>query len=437
MILGIIGSIISFILLILGKTAFIWGPILAMYIGLNLWHHFVTERFVLGMTWTLFEIQVPRDVEKSPMAMELIFTNAMYHASIKGLWEIWVQGAPHFWFSLEIAGIDGSVHFYIRTPSRIRDLVETQVYAQYPQAKVREVEDYTHAVDFDAPNKNWYIWGAEFVLEHPDALPIRTYVDYGLDKPSDKETLKIDPLTPTIEYLGSLRRGQQIWIQHVIRPSLKSYHSHHGKGHIGWVDAAHEEMDTIMLPYTQEFFRTNEGQANKHGEVGVQIRLPKPVEGKIEKIREKIGKLGFDVGIRVVVLAETRTTSLAEFDGMRRSSRLLFRQYNAPDGNSLVRVNPTQFGSPFADPTGRALWNMKNRMLNWYRHRIFYHPPLWRSFNIPGFLGNFIRNNKPDFSVLNVEELATIFHFPGQVSQAPSFRRVESRTAKPPSNLPI
>lgn len=434
----IIGAIISFLFLIVGKTAFVWAPILAMYVGFQLWHHFVTERFILGMTWTLFEIEVPRDVEESPMAMELIFTNSMYHASQKGLWEIWIQGAPHFWFSLEIAGIDGGVHFYIRTPSRIRDLVETQVYAQYPQAKVKEVEDYTYSVDFDAPNSNFYVWGCEFILEHPDALPIRTYVDYGLDKPSDKETLKIDPLTPTIEYLGSLKRGQQIWIQHVIRPSLKSYHSHHGKGHIGWVDAAHEEMDVIQAPYTQQFYKSVHSQDAKSGtDIGVQIRLPKPVEDKVEKIRGKITKLGFDVGIRVLVVADAKYTTLAEFDGMRRSSRLLFRQYNAPDGNSLVRVNATQFGSPFADPTGRALWKMKNNMLNSYRHRIFYHPPLWRTREVPSFLSQFKRNNPPKYSVLNVEEIATIFHFPGQVSQAPSFRRVESRTAKPPSNLPI
>jgi hypothetical protein len=435
---SIIGTVLSLIVLILGKVAFIWAPLIAMYMGFQLWHHFVTERFILGMSWTLFEIEVPRDVEKSPMAMELVFTNSMYHASQKGLWEIWIQGAPHFWFSLEIAGIDGNVHFYIRTPSRIRDLVETQVYAQYPQAKVKEVEDYTHAVDFDAPNNNYYVWGAEFVLENADGLPIRTYVDYGLDKPSDKETLKIDPLTPTIEYLGSLKRGQQIWIQHVIRPSLKSYHSHHGKGHIGWVAAALEEIDTISAPYTQEFYQSTASQDAKAGhDIGVQIRLPKPAEDKVEKIREKISKLGFDVGTRVLVIADAKSNTLADFDGMRRSSRLLFRQYNAPSINSLVRVNATQFGSPFADPTGVALWRMKNRMLNWYRHRIFYHPPLWRAFNWPGFLGAFFRNNPPGYSVLNVEELATIFHFPGQVSQAPSFQRVESRTAKPPSNLPI
>lgn len=438
-VIQIIVAILSFIFFLLGKVAFIWAPILLMYIGFQLWHHFVTDRFILGMTWTLFEIQVPRDVEKTPMAMELIFTNALYHASGKGLWEIWIQGAPHFWFSLEIVGIDGNVHFYIRTPSRIRDLVETQVYAQYPQAKVKEVDDYTLRVPYDAPNKDWYVWCCEFTLMEHDALPIRTYTDYGLDKPSDKEELKIDPLTPTIEYLGALKRGQQVWIQHVVRPSKKSYHSHTpGKPkHVGWLDAAHDYMNEVMKPYTQEFFRTVAAQESKSGETGVQIRLPKPIEDKVEKIRNKITKLGFDVGIRVVCVAEAKYISLADFDGLRRSSRLLFRQYNAPDGNSLIRINGTQFDSPFADPTGYALWNMKNRMLNWYRLRIFYHPPLWYSADYPKFISTFFRANKPQISVLNVEELATVFHFPGQVSQAPSFRRVESRVAKPPANLPI
>lgn len=435
-VISIIGTILSFIFFLLGKVAFIWAPILLMYMGFQLWHHFVTERFILGMTWTLFEIEVPRDVERSPMAMELIFTNSMYHASMKGLWEIWIQGAPHFWFSLEIAGVEGQVHFYIRTPSRIRDLVETQIYAQYPQAKVKEVDDYTLAIPYDVPNQDWYVWGAEWKLLNHDALPIRTYKDYGLDEPSDKEQLKVDPLTPTIEYLGALKRGQQVWIQHIIRPSLKAYHGHgHGKpAHHGWVDEAHEEMDRMMAPFRQ--YRFQEGGPNA-GTYASEVRPPRTVEEKLEKVREKISKLGFDVGIRLVTIADAKYNSLEDFNTLRRSSRLMFRQFNAPDSNSLIRINATQFDSPFADPTGVALWNMKNRMLNWYRLRIMYHPPLWYSFNYPKFIHTFFHTQKPEISVLNVEELATIFHFPGQVSQAPSFRRIESKVAKPPSNLPI
>jgi hypothetical protein len=433
-IVSILTTIITFLLFLAGKLAFIWAPIVLIYFGIEMWHHFVTDRFILGMTWTLFEIQVPRDVEKSPLAMELIFTNAMYHASIKGFWEIWIQGAPHFWFSLEIASAEGQVRFYIRTPSRIRDLLETQIYAQYPQAKVMAVEDYTLHVPFDAPNEDWYMWGCEFTLLNHDALPIRTYKDYGLDEPTDKENLKIDPLTPTIEYLGSLKRGQHIWIQHIVRPSLKATHNHHTGGHQGWVDEAHDEMDRIMEPFRQ--YRLQEG-GPRAGEYASEVRPPRTIEEKLEKIREKIGKLGFDVGIRVVCLAESKYNSMYDFQQMRRGARLLFRQYNAPDSNSLVRKNSIQFDSPFADPTGLALWAMKNRAINWYRHRVCFHPPLWYSFNYPKIVSTFFPSKKPLYCVLNTEELATLFHFPGQVSQAPSFQRIESKVAKPPSNLPI
>jgi hypothetical protein len=433
-VVSLIGALFSFLFFILGKLAFIWAPILLMYMGFELWHHFVTERFILGMTWSLLEIEIPREVEKSPMAMELIFTNSMYHASAKDLWSVWFVGAPHFWFSLEIVGIEGSVKFYIRTPSRIRDLVETQVYAQYPQAKVRDAEDYSMRVSFDAPDAEWHVWGTEFKLLEHDARPIRTYVDYGLDKPSDKELLKIDPLTPTIEFLGSLRRGQQVWIQHIVRPSLKAYHSHATGGHIGWVQESNEEMGRMLAPYTQEFFLKAGAQ---EGATGVQIRPPDAVANRVKKMQEKIQKLGFDIGIRVMVVAEKKYVSLEEFRDVRLASRLLFRQFNNPDGNSIVRVNSTGFGPTYADPTGLVLHKIQNRMLNWYRHRVFFHPPFWYSMKYPKIIETFFPSRKPEIGVLNVEELATLFHFPGQVSQAPSFRRIDSKVAKPPSNLPI
>jgi hypothetical protein len=80
--------------------------------------------------------------------MELFISNALYHFSHKGGMEEYWQGAVWFWFSLEIVSLEGQVHFYIRTPTRIKDLIETQMYAQYPQAQVKVVEDYTLAVKF-------------------------------------------------------------------------------------------------------------------------------------------------------------------------------------------------------------------------------------------------------------------------------------------------
>ena len=38
--------------------------------------------------------------------------------------------------------------------------------------------------------------------------------------------------------------------------------------------------------------------------------------------------------------------------------------------------------------------------------------------------------------VLNVEELATMWHFPGQILKVPTLERIESKEASPPTNLP-
>jgi hypothetical protein len=76
-------------------------------------------------------------------------------------------------------------------------------------------------------------------------------------------------------------------------------------------------------------------------------------------------------------------------------------------------------------------------MIDFYRLRIFFHPPLQYAIDYPAVFSMFFPSNKPKLFVLSTEELATIFHFPGMVSEAPSFKRVESKIAKPPSNLPI
>nr|HPI82819.1 hypothetical protein [Candidatus Paceibacterota bacterium] len=79
----------------------------------------------------------------------------------------------------------------------------------------------------------------------------------------------------------------------------------------------------------------------------------------------------------------------------------------------------------------------KARMLDFYRMRTFFHPSLIYDLKYPSLLAPFFPAHKPEVFVLSNEELATIYHFPGMVSETPSFKRVDSKIAKPPSNLPI
>ena len=408
-------------------------PIPLSVAALNLWHHYRQERFIMGIKWVLLEIQVPRDVIKSPAAMELIFTNAFYHESTKGFWEQYIQGAPWFWFSLEIVSIDGRVHFFIRTPTRIRSLVETQIYGQYPQAKVVEVDDYAFHIPQYIKDGGWNIWGCEFKKAKEDFLPIKTYRNMGDDMKSGiKEEFKIDPITPVIEYLGSLPRGQQVWTQIIVRPSIKKYHSHKTKGHVNYNDAAEEFLRNKLEPFTKYGPKAGVGGIDTF-----EVRAPAFLDGMVKQVSAHMQQLHFDCGIRVIALADKKYISDADFTDLRKSCRLMFRQYAQPNINELIRINSTQFDAPWSDPTGLALTKIKKRMLDWYRMRVFFHPPIQYAIKYPTLLSAFFPSHKAELFVVSAEELATLFHFPGMVSETPSFKRIESKIAKPPSNLPL
>jgi len=407
-------------------------PIPLAYIAFNLWHHYRQERFIMGIKWVLLEIQVPREVIKTPAAMELIFSNAFYHKSMKGFWEEFMIGAPWLWFSLEIVSIDGRVHFYIRTPTRIRDLVETQIYAQYPQAKVVEVEDYVWNVPQYTKNGDWNMWGCEFNKLKDDVQPIKTYKQIDELKSGTKEEYKIDPITPTIEYLGSIAKGQQVWLQIVVRQNIKKYHGPMSHKHVDFYAYAKEYIENMLEPYTKY------GKGAGLGGIDTfEVRAPGFLNPLVDQIAENLLQIHFDCGIRMVTLSDKRLVSDEKFQELRRSSRLIFRQFAQPFSNELNRINSTQFDAPWSDPTGLALTKIKKRMLDFYRLRTFFHPPIQYAFKYPAVLSMFFPSGKPDIIVLSVEELASIYHFPGMVSEAPSFKRVDSKIAKPPSNLPV
>ena len=168
---------VQLLLSILGYLA----PIPLSVLALHLWHHYRQEEFMTKLKWTLLEIHVPRDVVKSPAAMELIFNNAFGHKTRGDFWGKYIIGVVPAWFSLEIISRGGNVHFLIRVQTAMRDLVENQIYAQYPQAKVIEVADYVYDIPTLTDDSEWDVWACEYTKEKEDFYPIKTYNDFGED----------------------------------------------------------------------------------------------------------------------------------------------------------------------------------------------------------------------------------------------------------------
>lgn len=422
----VVGAILPLIgLIILGRIAWV------------MWLHYIQQDFISGIKFVLLEIVPPRDVLRSPKAMELFISNALFHWSEKGGKEEFWQGAVWFWFSLEIASIDGQVHFYIRTPSRIRDLIETQMYAQYPQAQVKEVEDYTLAVDEITPKSEWNAWGCEFKLLRPDSFPIKTYVDYGLEK-DPKEEYKVDPISPVVEFFGSLKKGEQAWSQIVVTPSKKMYHK---KGASwfekhDWVAESRIVMEEWLKPYTRLQHGVDGGTAK-------EIRPPDAYKNALAAMNLKTGKLGFETGVRVMYLAKKDIFPPGTRTNNSRNIRLIYRQYARPDCNEFFRFNSAQGDrySGIFTASKETVMLLANRMLNEYRERAFFHLPLrhhlFNQETIPWPISGIVKAYLHHVTfILNTEELATLWHFPGQILKVPTLERIESKEASPPPNLP-
>lgn len=398
------------------SLAFIWAPILLVMIAWNLWIRYVNEVFLSKIDWVQMEIRIPKDVYKSPMAMELVL-QSLYQTGGFGTWyhKYWLGNLP-FWHSLEIVSIDGKVFFFVRTPKRFKDILEAQIYAQYPQAEINEVPDYTLRVPPQSKDAGWSMWGTEFALSAADPIPIKTYVDYGLDRAIGalKEEERIDPLTPTLEFMGSLKEGEQLWLQILIRPSnwaryeIPDPKKPGSKKKVKWTEMGKVEIQKIIDKYA-----VTDDKGKKSGGM---MNVPKGEMNVINAIEKNITKLGFDAGIRAVYFAKKDKFNASNISALLGT----FRQFSANDLNGFKPQNPIGFDYPWQDMTGQRAARQRRIMFNAYRMRSYFYPPYER---------------KP--FVLSVEELATIFHFPGRVAETPSFKRIDSKKGEPPINLPL
>jgi hypothetical protein len=405
----------------------VWAPFLFGYAGWRSWMRYRRAQYLAKQEPVLLEIKVPKEVSKSPAAMEMVL-NALYATGGEGnVVEKYWDGGVRPWFSLELVSLEGQVKFFIWTWKGSVKSIQNNIYAQYPKTEVIEVPDYTLAFLYDPDAAD--LSGAEFILTKPDPYPIKTYIDYGLDK-DPKEEFKIDPIAPVLEYLGGLGKGEQAWIQIIVRAHkkedpksgsfLSGFKSVEDVFDVGkktkeyfektdkWKDDVKTEIKKIIDKRTLK----GKSEDGKEGPI-VFTDLEKTIVTALER---SVTKLGFDAGIRALYLAEKEYFNKSHKGALNG----VLAQYNTSHLNGFKKVNGTSFDYPIQDPFNTRLPKMKRKIFEAYRLRGYFHPPYKR---------------KP--FVLNTEELATIFHFPGGVVETPTFGRIESQKAEPPMNLPI
>ncbi len=389
--------------------AFAWYllPFLAAILGgaylWDVWIEYVRDRYVASLRWSLLRVMPPPEVFRTPVAME-IFLTSLFQTSGEGNWlDLYWKGKRRPWFALEMASIGGDVRFYIRTQESFARLLETQLYSQYPGVVIEREDDYTDEVFYDSAKFDWF--GAEYKLEKADAYPIRTYVDYGL-LDEEKPELQVDPLSPTVEFLSSVPRGFQAWIQIIVKAHKKEAHK---AGTLFGVEDSWQESAKKEVAAVRDRSKTK----GKDGETQ-EGKATKRQEFIIEALERSVSKYGFDTTIRTLAIFPEGAMD-AEKGFMRAGLGGAFRQFNSLELNGFKSAKSTSVDYPWQDWRGAKIAKMKKKMLEAYRNRSF----------------------TDETFVLNTEELATIFHLPSSAVSAPTFGRVQSRRADPPPNLPV
>lgn len=389
------------------STTFIWLPFLLLYIFSEVWLQYVRAEYLSKLEWILLEIKIPQEVLKSPLSMETFLMSLYQTGSETTFIDRTIKGQLRAHFSLEIVSVEGVVKFYIYSQKKFRTLIESGLYAQYPNIEIHEAPDYAMSVHFNPKEMDLYV--TDFALSNPDPYPIKTYVDYGIDKENVEEENKIDPINTIIEYMGTIGPNQECWLQILIRAHKGEAHKHgtwFGKTD-AWKDKAKEEIEKI---------RKSSLPKDDAG-----TKFPNPTKGEQERIlalERSVSKLSFDTVVRAIYMGKKGFYNGANIGSVRG----LLRAYSAPHLNGFKPAYWTnKFDYPWQDFRNIRQNRIKGEGLEAYKRRSGFHMPY----------------NEGPIIVLNVEELASVFHLPGKVSTTPTLRRIPSKKSEAPANLPI
>lgn len=396
-------------------------PIMFYPIFLLLWLDHVQTKYAGTIEYVLLEVFPPQNLEKSPKIMESLYSAMAGILSTFNVLEEFVDGKFTTKFSLEMVGESGIVHLYIRTPKPYKNLVESHLYAQYPDVEIHEAEDYIYDVPGVMPNKEWDLWGTDMQLVGPDPLPIKTY-DFFEEDITGK---MIDPMAGLIEALGKVGMDQKTWFQIVIVPLNESWSK---EGHElveelagrkkkvkkvsiigGVIEGVGEFTKNIIPALFQQPVWAKKGE-EKVGDDPLDLRLTPGERKALEALEANVGRNVFKTKMRFVYLGRREQFSKSVVSSFIGG----IKQFADMNLNSF---KPDNTSKTFANFFAREV------RLRYRQRKIF------RRYKD--------RDTDGKTFILSTKELASVFHMPDMVVQSPYLRRVDAKKSSAPANLPM
>jgi hypothetical protein len=371
--MGILSSIFNLLF-----QWYVWLPIVLILAYLTWRNYHQTDTVEKHVESDLLILEIPKANDKSELAAEQLF--ASLHGILRDKAELKLNGGVQEHLSFEIASVNGQIRFYAYVPRTLRSFVEGQIYSQYPTVQISKAED-----DYVAHEREHsVVYSSEITLTDNEMLPIKTFQNF-----------EVDPLAGITGALAKLETtGEEVWIQILARPIADSWH----KASESWID-------TVKKGKTSFF---NGGASFLAGILNALIQPPDssktaaaPKElsdrskTRIAEAEKKATKLGYRVKVRLVYLGDSTVNAKLRMQAIVGT----FKQFNSTNLNGF-KMSTASF---------------KKEDLASYRNR---------SFKSGGY-------------ILNIEELASVFHLPHTNVETPNVVWASTKTAEPPAKLPI
>lgn len=359
-----------------------WIPVVAILAFLTYRNYKKLNKLkVLNVDSVLLMLEIPRENDKKELAAEQLF--ASLHGILRDKQELKNSGGVQEHLSFEIVSTAGQIRFYVWVPKILQSFVEGQIYSQYPTVQIYKMnEDYV-----DTRAKYPVTYSAELGLVDNEALPIKTF-----------DNFEVDPLAGITGTLAKLNpdNTEELWIQILARPIPDDWHKNTTDKWIQKVKSGRKSIlggvDFVWLVEAiGALFRPPAGGTTSE----VKIELSERDKTRIAKAEEKATKLGYEVKIRLAYLGKDQTDAKLNMQALVGT----FKQYNSTNLNGFKQI-----GGSF-NATDLDAYKL-------------------RQFSSRGF-------------ILNISELASVYHLPHTSVETPNIVWASSKTAEPPAKLPV
>lgn len=287
--------------------------------------------------------------------------------------------------SFEIAAINKKISFYINCSKEIQDLVEKQIHAQYPAAQIEQVPAY-HAF-----NKGAKQAAAELIPQKKYVYPLRTY-----------KNTESDPLNAITNAMSKLEENESCVVQVVVSPAGTVWQ---GKPRRMALEIQQGKAPELVDKgvFARAIYDLIHGGKKNHQDhrnrdlsgYNSPINLTPMQQEIVKRLEEKASRPGFKTNIRIITSAPTATGA----DVHLRNVLASFMQYSMPPFNGF-KVKKEKTLKVLVDFVLRAF------------------------------------NNYGNSTILNTEELVSIWHLPTPFIETPNVKWLLSKKAPAPVNMP-